>query len=135
MHYAPSPKELATFDDTTAVERLNYFLTRAMEAEEVWGLSNGRGWVMKDKDGSLVLPVWPYSEFANANAVGEDESKVADAVSLEHFIYNLLPQLIDQDIHIEVMPTRTKKGLVMEAQALFEIIERKLDTGEYFLEG
>lgn len=135
MHYAPTQSELTALEEATSAERLDYFLTRAMEAEEVWGLSNGRGWAMKDQDGDLVLPIWPYSQFANANAVGEDESKISDAVSLEHFTYNLLPQLIEKDIHIEIMPTTAKKGLVLEAQALFEIIERKLDTSEYFIEG
>ena len=135
MHYAPTPGELSALNDATPAERLNYFLTRAMEAEEVWSLSNGLGWAITELDGKSILAIWPYSELAHAYTQGAQESNTPDAVSLEHFVYNLLPMMDDQDIHLEVMPTAAQKGLILEAKALFEIIERKLDTGEYFLEG
>lgn len=135
MHFAPTSNELSLLDEATPGERLDYFLTRSMEAEEVWSLSNGVGWIIKELDGKSVLPVWPYSELARACVQGSQEKSTPDAVSLEHFIYNLLPLMISQEILIEILPTGAQQGLVMEAQALFEIIERKLDTGEYFLEG
>lgn len=135
MHYAPTQDELLSLLNATASERLNYFLTRAMEAEEVWSLSNGLGWAITELDGLSLLAIWPYSELAHAYTQATQDSNTPDAVSLEHFVYNLLPMMDERDIHIEVMPTSTQKGVVLEAKALFEIIERKLDTGEYFLEG
>jgi len=135
MHYAPTQNELSLLNDATPAERLDYFLTRAIEAEEVWSLRNGLGWAMKEQDGISVLPIWPYAELARACAQGSQKSNTPDAVSLEHFIYHLLPLMIDQEVQIEILPTNAQQGLVIEAKALFEIIERKLDTGEYFLEG
>jgi hypothetical protein len=135
MHYAPSPYELAALEGAAPDELLNYFLTRAMEVEEVWGLSTGSRWAMKEVDGKTVLPVWPYAQLAQACAEGEWQVHTPDAVSLEHFVYNTLQQLIDDDIHIEVMASGKQQGLMLTAEALFEIIERKMDTGEYFLEG
>jgi hypothetical protein len=132
MHYAPTQNELSFLDGATLAERLDYFLTRCIEAEEVWSIRNGLGWATKELDGISVLPVWPYAELASTCVKG---SNTPDAVSLEHFIYNLLPSMIEQEIQIEILPTGAQQGLVMEAQALFEIIERKLDAGEYFLEG
>ena len=135
MQYAPSQTELSALTQATPNELLNYFLTRAMEAEEVWSLGNELGWAMQERDGKSVLPVWPYHVLAEAHVQDEDAANIPDAVSLEHFVYNLLPLMIEQDIHIAIMPNGREKDLVMEAKALFEIVERKLDASEYFIEG
>ena len=135
MHYAPTQTELLALEDIIPPERLNYFLTRAMEAEEVWVLGNESGWVINELDNQEVLPIWPYRIMAEDCAQGEWEANAADSVSLEHFVYNLLPQLSERDIHIEIMPSNSQKGLVFEASALFEILERKIDAAEYFIEG
>ena len=128
MHFAPTQTELAALEEISPAERLNYFLTRAMEAEEIWVLMN-------ESDDTEILPVWPYNVLAQACAQGDWEANNPDSVSLEHFVYNLLPQLSERDIHIEIMPSSTQKGLVFEAKALFEILERKIDAAEYFIEG
>jgi hypothetical protein len=135
MHFAPTQTELAALEEISPAERLNYFLTRAMEAEEIWVLGNEYGWVMNESDDTEILPVWPYNVLAQACAQGDWEANNPDSVSLEHFVYNLLPQLSERDIHIEIMPSSTQKGLVFEAKALFEILERKIDAAEYFIEG
>lgn len=132
MHHAPTQSERAFLDDADPTERLEYFLTHALEAEEVWSLRNGLDWAMQEKTGMTILPVWPYAELASAH---NQDSYTPDAVSLEHFIYTLLPQMIEQKIHIEVLPTPTHPGAILAPDTLFEIIERKMDSGEYFLEG
>jgi len=135
MHYAPTLNELSLLEGISPPERLNYFLTRAMEAEEVWVLGNESGWVMSEQDDQAALPIWPYNVLAEDCAQGDWQANAPDSVSLEHFVYNLLPQLSEREIHIEIMPSNTQKGLVFEASALLEILERKIDASEYFIEG
>jgi hypothetical protein len=135
MHFAPTQTELAALADISLTERLNYFLTRAMEAEEVWSLGNASGWVMNELNDIETVPIWPYRLLAQSCAQGLWEANSPDAVSLEHFVYRLLPQLSEMGVHVEIMPSADQKGLVFEAQALFEIMERKIDASEYFIEG
>lgn len=135
MHQAPTATEADLLKNATTQERLDYFLTRAMECEDVWGLSNASGWVMKEDSDTCILPVWPYAVMAEACAEDEWEDYVPDSTSLEHFVYGILPQLREQAIDIAIMPTPQDPGLRVDAKALFEIFERKLDTVEYFLDG
>lgn len=135
MHHAPTPMEFEALVNATNPERLDYFLTRAMESEEVWGLCNESGWVIKEENGICILPVWSYAVLSQSCAQGDWSTHTPDSVSLEHFIYNTLGQLEQQEIQVEILPSLQQPGLVMKANALFEIFERKLDTVEYFLEG
>ena len=135
MHTAPTIAESSFLENASAEERLEYFLTRSMECEEVWGLHNESGWVLKEDNDSTILAIWNYEIMADACAQGEWSGYRPDAISLEHFIYNTLPQLEQLDILVEILPFPHKTGLLIEAKDLFEIFERKLDTVEYFIEG
>ena len=135
MHHAPTSTELNILSKASNEERLDYFLTRAMESEEVWGLSNQSGWVMREEEnGSCILPVWSYSTLSQSCAQGDWASHTPDSVSLEHFVYRILVTLKEQQIQLEVLPSQHQSGLLIKADSLFEIFERKLDAVEYFLE-
>jgi hypothetical protein len=135
MHHAPTITEAKLLEDASTEELLDYFLTRAMECEDIWGLSNASGWVIKEEDNVPVLPVWSYAVMAQACAQDEWLEYKPDSTSLEHFVYGILTQLQEQEIQVEILSSPKSKGLIIDAKALFEIFERKLDTVEYFLEG
>lgn len=135
MHFAPSEKELIEIPTMSANERLHYFLARAVECEEVWSLGDDHGWAIKQQAGQSAIPIWPYRALATACACGDCERQHPDAVSLEHFLYRVLALMSDNDIQVEILPSPDCAGMLMPAETLFEILDRKLDTGEYFLEG
>ena len=135
MKFKPSATELIEIDSYEATERLHFFLTRAIESEEVWGLSNASGWVMKDSDDQTILPVWPYQQMATICAVNEWQNYVPGAVSLEHFVYTLLPVMIEQGIKVEILPTANQPGNLLAAEELASIFEGMLESGEYYMEG
>ena len=135
MKYLISTTELQQVDSWPPQERLQYFLGRAIESEEVWGLSNPSGWVMKDVDNKSILPVWPYEQMASLCAANEWQDYTASAVSLEHFVYKLLPIMVDQDIRVEILPTSSSGGECMDASELASIFDSLLETGEYYMEG
>lgn len=135
MLTAPTIAESTLLENANAEERLEYFLTRSMECEEVWGLHNESGWVLKEDGDNTILAIWNYDVLAEACAQGKWSGYRPDAISLEHFVYHTLPQLDQQEILVEILPSPQKTGLLIEAGALFEIFERKLDTVEYFIEG
>jgi hypothetical protein len=135
MRYEPSSNELSAMAAMPAQERLHYFLTRSVESEEIWGLGDGSGWVVKEVDGRTLLPVWPYRVLAGVCAEGEWEDQVPSAVSLEHFLHHVLKIMMDQDIQVEVLPTTAAEGEALDAGRLLSLFESMLDSGEYFLEG
>lgn len=135
MKYQPSTTELSEVESYGAKERLYFFLTRAIESEEVWGLSNESGWVMKEINGQTVLPVWPYQVLAKNCATNEWQDYAPGAVSLEHFLYKLLPLAVEQDIKIEILPTTALPGHLLDAKELASMVDGMLESGEYYMEG
>lgn len=135
MHFEPTPQEYAALQDMSGPALLEYFLTRVAEVEEVWGLGNASGWVMREQDGQTSLPVWPYQQLAANCAIDDWQDQVCQSVSLEHFIQHILKLLIQNDIQLEIMPSETRPGHIVAAQQLATLFESILDSGEYFLEG
>lgn len=135
MHHAPTPGETKFLAEVSSEEKLDYFLTRAMECEEVWGLHNASGWIMRDHGETTFLPLWNYAVMAEGCAIADLSDYTADSISLEHFVYGILPQLQDMDVGVELLATPERQGILLKADALFEILERKLDAETYFPEG
>lgn len=135
MHHAPTAAEAKYLVDARSEEKLDYFLSRAMECEEIWGLNNASGWIMRDYGETTCLPVWNYAVMADACAIDELSDYAADSTSLEHFVYGILPQLRDMEVKVELLATPEQKGIQLTAEVLFEILERKLESAEYYPEG
>ena len=135
MKYQPSIIEKLEVETYSESDRLHFFLTRAIESEEVWGLSNPSGWVMKEDNNRSILPIWPYEIFAANCASNQWQDYAPAAVSLEHFVYNLLPIITKQEIGVEIFPTTNQSGSLLEASKLAELFEGMLESGEYYMEG
>jgi hypothetical protein len=114
-------------------ERLDYFLSRAIECEEVWSLGSDCGWSIREEGEQRVIPVWPHQELANLCACGDCERQRPDPVSLEHFLYRVLAMMKENGILVEVLPSTDRPGRLMPAEALFEALDSKLDSGESLL--
>lgn len=134
MRFSPALNEYAAIDAMTEGELLEYFITRTFETEEVWGLASEAGWVMRERDGHTILPVWPFQQLV---APCEDESSdhSANAISLERFVYRVLDMLTAAKAQVEVMPRRSGPGSLIEPRQLRSLFQGVIDAGEYRLEG
>jgi len=135
MRFAPSASEYRAIGTMAGQELMEYFITRVAEVEEVWGLGDETGWVMRELGEQTSLPVWPYQQLAHRCAVDDWQGQSCKSVSLEHFISHILKLLIEQDIQIEIMPGESRQGYIMEPQHLYKMFEGVIESGEYFLEG
>lgn len=133
MRYAPTQQELQEVGTLPPPKRLQYFLMRVIEAEEIWSLADRHGWVMHEDADKTILPVWPYAQFANACIVESDLQ--SHATSLDHFVENILQTLIAENIHIEVLPSLSSSGALLSAIELQSMFKSLMESGEYFLEG
>ena len=135
MKYLVSPSELQQVESYDPEERMQYFLSRTIEAEEIWGLSNASGWVIKDDGEQSILPIWPYQQMAASCAVNEWKNYNAGSVSLEHFVYKLLPIMKQQGIRVEILPTAGEAGKKVDSEKLASIFDNMMESGEYYMEG
>lgn len=136
MQNCSTKPEVGVFDTAASLQLLQSFLRSIMEIEEVWGLGDNTGWVLRDHDdGSVSLPVWPTREHACEMAVGEWQDQESVAVSLDHFIENILDKLKDSGYMIEISPTASEKGVLLAAKKFSEMLEGMIDAGEYYMEG
>lgn len=135
MRYVVTTDELTQVESYGPQDRLQYCLNRIIEAEEVWGLSNQSGWVMKEIDNQIFLPIWPYEQMATGCAINEWQAYRADAISLDYFVYKLLPVMMKQDINAEILPSAVKPGERLAAGELAAILDGMMESGEYYMEG
>lgn len=135
MRHQPSNSEQQQLEAFSPSELLHYFLTRVIESEELWGLGDSSNWVMRETGEITSLPVWPYKTFAASCALDDWEDYSPCAVSLEHFVYQLLPVMDKQDIKVEIFPYKTRTGRLMESRELASLLEGMMESGEYYMEG
>lgn len=135
MQFKPTQNEFDTFSNMPAVERMQYFLTRTIEAEEVWGINDFSGWILRNVEDKTILQVWPYAQLSADYIVSQSETYKPGAVSVEHFVYNLLQTMITENIDIEIFPTSSNDGIIISAAELYEILNTMLESGEYYMEG
>lgn len=77
-----------------APQRYSYLIKRCADSAEVWGLSDETGWVTAvDDDGTTFFPVWPHADFARVCAMGGWADAEPEAIELDEWIEDWLPDL------------------------------------------
>ena len=69
MQYEPLASETAMLASAGDLQRLDYFLLRAFETEEIWTLKQGNQWfsrevILPGHDPVIAMPLWPYRKMA-----------------------------------------------------------------------
>lgn len=133
MRQSPTEGEYAAAPAMSDTQRLEYFLTRAFETDEVWFL-RGPAPFERALAAGRALPVWPYRRFASEAALEHWQDCVPASVSLEHFLDHLLGQLPAETL-VEIMPRGEAVGCLVAPGRLRAILEGMMDAGEYRLDG
>lgn len=134
MQFIPTQSEVSSLQTMDDSERLQYFLTRTVEAEEIWALADDEGWILIDDNGRVLLQIWPYKQLAH-KYIDDESDCYPGATSLDHFVHSLLYHLIQQSIELEIMPLKDISGVRLSARKLSELYESLLEAGDYYLEG
>jgi len=95
-----------------------WFLQRAREAGEVWGLYL-EGWALAvDEEGRDVLPLWATPETARLCATRMWAGYEPQRIALEELVDELLPQLAQEGIGVGVFFTPGGQGWPVAAAEL-----------------
>ena len=106
--------------------RYSYFIKRVVDREVAWGLWSG-GWaLMVDGAGNSVFPVWPGREYAELCAVGGWSEYLAEEISLDALLSELLPKLEARAVRAGVFPTPKGTGVSIDVAALVEALRQEM---------
>lgn len=134
MRYAPYAEEYLAAANLVDTKRLEYFLYRIFECEEVWMLESDLDWFIDSRGEQFIMPLWPYERYALDCISGDWAALRAQAMSLEDLVNQLLPELDEEDVLLEIMPTQENPGCLIGASQLRAILDGMIGAGEYTLD-
>lgn len=86
-----------------SAERHAYFVRKAADTQEVWGLHHD-GWATAQLEGKVAIPFWPEAAFAQACASGDWEHCQPRAIALGDFLAKWLPGMVSNGQLASVFP-------------------------------
>ncbi len=99
-------------------QRYEYFIRRVVDTGVVWSLYRN-GWALASKaDGTMVLPLWPDSEFAAICADYEWTGYAPQSFALAELVDELLPQLARDGVATGVFYTPGARDVMPTANLL-----------------
>ena len=109
-------------------KRYEYFLKKAVEAEEVFGLADEEGWALLGDDSDAdILPIFPAAAFAEAfrHAAEFDEYQV-EVLDINELMA-WLEDMEKDALLIAVFPNPDLNGAVVEPKHLKADLQKEFD--------
>lgn len=119
MTYRLSTKEFEAVSSLSPRERLQHFVKRVADWEEVWSLKNHEGWVLAGvPNGQEAAPFWPHPDYARACRTEQWADCEPAAIELRAFIDRWIPGLARDGRAVSVFPVANGRGVIVTADAL-----------------
>lgn len=107
--------------------RYEYFIKKAADYEEIWGLFKD-GWaVSEDKEGKTLIPFFPRKEFAESLAAKEWAGYRAKRIDLDELINEWLPGMKEDGVRPSIFPIGDD-SVVVEIDVLLKDLEAELEN-------
>jgi len=106
-----------------AEQRYDFFISKAITEQQVWGLASDEGWVILPEDGEEVFPVWPYAELAELWRSGEFSDCQPKAIPLADWLEKWLPGMQEDGLLAAVCPDSEGDAIIVGAEELLENLE------------
>ena len=111
-------------------KRYAYFIKKAADQNQVWGLWN-EGWAMGATDtGTPTIPVWPAEEYARLCQVGDWRDFLPRPIPLQEFMHEMLPDTVRDGIRISIFDTPNESSVLISDDELLENLESELSKIE-----
>ena len=129
MPYRINRREFESVCALAPQRRFEHFVKRVADWEEVWGLKNGKGWVLlATPDGEEVAPFWPHPDYAQACAVDEWEDCAPALIGLAAFLERWVPGLARDGRFVSVFATPGSPGILAAADVLKKALEEEIEA-------
>lgn len=121
-------KQIAQVMSLSGEKRYQHFIKVIADWEIVWGLYD-KGWALSETDDKeRVFPVWPAKEYAELCAENEWSGYEARSFSLEEFLSDFIPSLINDSVLIGVFSTPKQESVAVSGEQLINDLEVELDN-------
>jgi hypothetical protein len=94
-------------------DRLKYLVKRIADEELIWSLKNKDGWILSEKDGKELIPIWPHKLFAESCAKGDWNECTASSIPLDEWIDRWIPGMKKDNRLLIVFPTEKGDKSIM----------------------
>jgi hypothetical protein len=121
MAYRLSQKEMEAVSRLNAEARLEHFIKRVADWEEVWSLRNSGGWVLSEtSSGHEAAPFWPHASYAKDCAQNEWAGCEPQSIELRAFIEKWLPGLTKDKKLLAIFPTPSSIGAIASPELVLQ---------------
>lgn len=107
-----------------ADDRIEYFIGRVTDWQEVWSVGTESGWALMAVDGGReAVPLWPAQAYASSFCVKDWHDRQPKRIGLDDLLMKWIPGMRADERLVAVFPTPTEsKGVVVSPDEL----ERRL---------
>jgi hypothetical protein len=131
MPYPVNGKHVQNALSLSAPARYSYFVKRAADWQEVWGLRTDEGWSLgKDNEGRDLFPIWPHPLFAEMCADGLWAENKPRRIEVHDWLTSWLPQLLREGRLVSVFPLPQGGGIAVDPMRVKHDIEEELSLIE-----
>ena len=122
-----SDEEFAHVIAVKAPKRVEYFVKRVADSEELWGLRDEDGWLaLGDDEGNDLFPVWPAERYAAAYAAEQHAEERPERIPLEEWLDEYLPGFAEDGVQVAVFPIPSGQGVVLKPEELRAFLDDEL---------
>lgn len=123
-------KEIESVSRLAGEKRYEYFIKKAADQNQVWGLWND-GWATGFADGNFrTLPIWPTFEYAAQCRLGNWAGFEPRSIHLVEFIANFLPNMRSADMKISIFDVPDGSAVVVSEEDLVRDLRLELSKIE-----
>lgn len=113
----------------TPDRKYNYFLNKAAETEQVFGLKKNKGWVtIKDEKGNAAMPIWPAYEFSKYCQENQWKETQIESIDLYEFLEYWLQGMKRDNCRVLIFGDTGGGGISVDAVELKYKLEEYLSN-------
>ena len=130
--YRISKEEFQALEKCNSETRYNYTVKRIIDAEVLWTIVDEEDHLVIQTDGNKkLLPVWSSKEYAQVFCVKGENNYKYSAFTWETFEDSVMEYIRQNDILINVFPTKKEPfGKIVDSNTFVEEINKLIE--EYF---
>jgi hypothetical protein len=113
----------------TSDRKYKYFLNKAAETEQVFGLKDNKGWITtKDEKGNAAMPVWPAYEFAKYCQENQWKDTQIESIDLYEFLEYWLQGMKRDNCRVLAFGDTGGGGISIDSEELKNELEEYLSN-------
>lgn len=130
--YRISKEEFQALEKCNSETRYTYTVKRIIDAEVLWTIVDEEDHLVIQTDGNKkLLPVWSSKEYAQVFCVKGENNYKYSAITSETFEDSVMEDIRQNDILINVFPTKKEPfGKIVDSNTFVEEINKLIE--EYF---